>query len=502
MAITYVGAGTPAFGNNTVTIGLPASTTSGDLLLLLIETANDGTFTTPTGWFAHPSPPGIGTSAGSTSTKLWAFYRYQDGTVTGVSPQASPLPNHKWGVVVAFRGVATWNNPFTGSATNTSSGNTTITFGSVTTPSANAMVVDVVAHGVDTTGGQVSGWTNANLASVSEGFDDSTTNGSGGGIAVSYGIKATAGAVTATTATLATASREWATLSFYLEDANYAAWTPAKLSNLALWLDPSDTGTVTLSSGKVSSITDKSGNGRTFSARYAGSSGQPHVETINSLQAYSSTYEYPNGLYRNNSDMNSITNGDYTMVVIANARDYNDQASNTATTSGYQVPFLVSPEGGGANKVVPGGYNWGTGGYWLSAGDFATTQYFIDAGDFSSTGSAEIPRIFSLTKSGTSATWHRNGVSEQTGTATSYTAASTDWAYGGTGDAYRFTGWVGDAIVVTGAMGTTERQLLEGYLAHKWGQTALLDSGHPYKTINPASPTPPATYKHTLLLSI
>jgi hypothetical protein len=32
---------------------------------------------------------------------------------------------------------------------------------------------------------------------------------------------------------------------------------------------------------------------------------------------------------------------------------------------------------------------------------------------------------------------------------------------------------------------TTNRQLIEGYLAHKWGLTSSLPNDHPYKNIAP-----------------
>lgn len=40
-------------------------------------------------------------------------------------------------------------------------------------------------------------------------------------------------------------------------------------------------------------------------------------------------------------------------------------------------------------------------------------------------------------------------------------------------------------IIVLETVSTSDRQKCEGYLAHKWGQTALLPSSHPYKTVAP-----------------
>jgi hypothetical protein len=39
--------------------------------------------------------------------------------------------------------------------------------------------------------------------------------------------------------------------------------------------------------------------------------------------------------------------------------------------------------------------------------------------------------------------------------------------------------------LITFTTNATNRQLLEGYLAHKWGLTANLPNDHPYKTVGP-----------------
>jgi hypothetical protein len=40
-------------------------------------------------------------------------------------------------------------------------------------------------------------------------------------------------------------------------------------------------------------------------------------------------------------------------------------------------------------------------------------------------------------------------------------------------------------IIVLETVSTSDRQKCEGYIAHKWGQTALLPVGHPYKEVAP-----------------
>lgn len=48
-----------------------------------------------------------------------------------------------------------------------------------------------------------------------------------------------------------------------------------------------------------------------------------------------------------------------------------------------------------------------------------------------------------------------------------------------------FSGNVSEIIMFRTALTTTQRQLMEGYLAHKWGLQSLLPTSHPYKTSYP-----------------
>lgn len=48
-----------------------------------------------------------------------------------------------------------------------------------------------------------------------------------------------------------------------------------------------------------------------------------------------------------------------------------------------------------------------------------------------------------------------------------------------------WTGLVGEVLVFSSSLSPSDREKVEGYLAHKWGLTSLLPGGHPYKTIAP-----------------
>lgn len=61
----------------------------------------------------------------------------------------------------------------------------------------------------------------------------------------------------------------------------------------------------------------------------------------------------------------------------------------------------------------------------------------------------------------------------------------------GAGGPYYGYGYINEVFVYSGAPTTAQRQLLEGYLAWKWGLQANLPSGHPWQTCQPL--TAPAT---------
>ena len=92
--------------------------------------------------------------------------------------------------------------------------------------------------------------------------------------------------------------------------------------------------------------------------------------------------------------------------------------------------------------------------------------------------------IISIVSSPSEWTYYINGTLQFT-TATNACTWATGPAIGSLGP---FFNWVGDIAEVVGyniAMVTSQRQQVEGYLAHKWALTDLLDFSHPYKTTPP-----------------
>jgi hypothetical protein len=210
-APTFVAAGTVASGTGAITPALPAGLQANDILLLFVETANQtisitnqngGTWTQVTG-----SPQGTGTAGGTAATSLTVFWSRYNGTQG--APTTSDSGDHQLGRMIAIRGATTSGNPWDVTAGGVEA--TADTSGSIagaTTTVANALVVVAIATSLPdaSSTAKFSGWTNADLSSLTERTDNTVTAGNGGGLAIATGGKASAGAYGATTVTLVNAA--------------------------------------------------------------------------------------------------------------------------------------------------------------------------------------------------------------------------------------------------------------------------------------------------------
>ncbi len=208
---TFVAAGAVASGTGAITPALPSGLQTNDILLLFLETANQaisisnqngGTWTQVTG-----SPQGTGTAGGSSATCLTAFWSRYNGSQG--APTTSDSGNHQLGRMIAIRGATTSGNPWDVEAGGVdATSNTSGSIPGTTTTVANTLVVVAIATSLPDASGTAnfSGWTNANLSSITERTDNTVTAGNGGGLGLATGGKATAGAYGATAVTLANAA--------------------------------------------------------------------------------------------------------------------------------------------------------------------------------------------------------------------------------------------------------------------------------------------------------
>lgn len=203
MAITHVGAAAGTSGTAAITPALPSGLATNDILILVVEQANQattisnsagGTWTQITG-----SPQGTGTAAGVTSAGCQVWWSRYNGTQT--APTVTDAGDHTAGRIYAYRGVDTTTaiNASTGAVDATS--DTSLSAPGVTTTADDCWVLHACTL-MDDAQDFGATWTNANLTGItvrSASFGHAA--GNDGRLVLVDGIKAAAGATGNTTNT-------------------------------------------------------------------------------------------------------------------------------------------------------------------------------------------------------------------------------------------------------------------------------------------------------------
>jgi hypothetical protein len=196
------------------TPGIPAATTTNDILLLFVEAANEP-LNAITGYTRIGS--GAVVQAAGLVTDLSAFYKVAGASESAPSITSTPQ-NH---LIARIIGVRSADTAAPIHVVNTGLDNTTgVTFAvpGVTTTVADCLVFVALSTGTDSNTATASGHTNANLGSITERIDNWTSSGNGGGINVCSGTKATAGATGTTSVTVSVGNTK-ATMTFAVQGA-------------------------------------------------------------------------------------------------------------------------------------------------------------------------------------------------------------------------------------------------------------------------------------------
>lgn len=229
-----------------------------------------------------------------------------------------------------------------------------------------------------------------------------------------------------------------------------SGWTPTNLgSSLALWLDADDASTITLNGSSVSQWGDKSANG--FNVSQINAAQQPSY-TLNSLNGRPGIDW---GSIANNKTL-TITGIDYSPVRYFGVADYDgpDPFTLNATLIGHS--FTNTLDRIGTNTS---GSNW----------SHPTTCFLNGAASSSNIALPTINNHFIFATN--------NGPNP-----------SRSEIYLGASQLGGQRAWIGkiyEIISVNTTPSTEERNIIEGYLAHKWGLTENLPTDHPYKISPP-----------------
>jgi hypothetical protein len=236
---------------------------------------------------------------------------------------------------------------------------------------------------------------------------------------------------------------------------------PRSVPGCQLWLDAADSSSLVLSGSNVTQWTDKSLN--VSSTTSVAGTNVLTQNAINGRQAI---------LLNGSSSFTGSTTGSGTTLTVCIVATQ----SNTCAASGGLVCFGRS---GFAD--------------WNDTGSVAITNFPVGSGQMISTRAGKntqivntgvsTPFIYILIFDGTYANSYFNGtIQTSSNIAHSGTFAYTEYKIGtraGNSGNIFWTGFIGESIIFNTALTTSQRQQIEGYLAHKWGLTGYYDSSIP-----------------------
>lgn len=246
------------------------------------------------------------------------------------------------------------------------------------------------------------------------------------------------------------------------------AWTPADLPNLYMWFDASDASTITLSGSDVTQINDKSGNNYHATQSTVSLAPEWGTATINGL----------NVLDFNKTGNYMVTGGvaalDRSMAIVA----------VYPTGSGTRVPVGVRDSANERSYIGQNGL-----------------KSRFSAAEIGNIDGTTLPNSTTNVQVGFHNTakdmrHYLNGTQDISTTFTGTIGSVQNYYLGGLNDAGTnnsfvvFNGQLAEVVFTSDAISNSNREKLEGYLAHKWGTAGLLPSSHPYKS---APPTKSAT---------
>ena len=231
---------------------------------------------------------------------------------------------------------------------------------------------------------------------------------------------------------------------------------PEYLANLKLWLDATNLESITKSStNKVSNWKDLSGN---------------DIHTYQNTDSRRPTYSSSDGLLNNKPSISSSTNSGKIGLSIptVNLQEifviayYDD---GTDSTFDQYNTLITGPAAYGEHRIM-GDIDSAS---WVTSSNFNDSGSFKNGSLISSNTALPMPATLLRFTSSTPRNEDR---------AILYNEYSNDRGW---------KGGVGEIIGLSALSGISDREKIEGYLAHKWGISGSLPIGHPYKSIAPSS---------------
>lgn len=259
-------------------------------------------------------------------------------------------------------------------------------------------------------------------------------------------------------------------------------WTPQRASGLAIWLDAADPNTVVggTAADAVTAWNDKSGNGRNAASA---TNGRPTYQT--------NSQNGNNTLRFNNDSMQApfVTNptalthfmvyqrngpnlGKFFLEIgVELGGDDNSgrfaQLTNASTNGNFVSNVLADQPNRPASIIAASNTEFNV---HASTGVFTTgsqsLEYAINGGVVGTT-------------TGTG--------NNRTGTTVYRIGGGATWFTSNANSSLRVDGTIAETLTYSAALSTADRELVEGYLAWKWGTVASLPADHPYKNAAPTA---------------
>jgi hypothetical protein len=247
-------------------------------------------------------------------------------------------------------------------------------------------------------------------------------------------------------------------------------WTPSRITT-DLWFDAADASTITLNGSTVSQWNDKSGNARNISQ--VTTANQPTYSGVNSEITFDGSNDILSNASVGATDLVSVTV--IAVVKMNSGGATEDLLMGIGQTSNIgKIRTLYR----GGNQTTVGFAGWGA--------DVGTSTHSWDIGGgyhiFSGWNTAlGASSNIRLSCDGITPTVHSPN-SSLLASVDGFSVGSLQGVLVGN---YYSAISVKEIVVLYSAVTDTNRQLIEGYLAHKWGLQANLPVGHPYKSSAP-----------------
>jgi hypothetical protein len=252
-----------------------------------------------------------------------------------------------------------------------------------------------------------------------------------------------------------------------LQNFNSTLWDPSRITT-ALWLDASDSTTLTTVSGSISEWRDKSGNSR--NAVQSTDNYRPSTSTLNNLtiltfDGINDNMNIPTTILQSQSKPNIF----YVFVPNNNNSNnaYSPEITFNSTNNGDNGSFHYVK-----SNLLGASYPMYTAGGWGN---------YENAGSGYVYGSAEMISFITLTST---YNVYRNGILEGSSYAGNVLSYSTGLQLAQQ-QGSRTSGISFAEIVLVFGDSNDTYQRIEGYLAWKWGLVSKLPTTHPYKSAKP-----------------